>query len=575
MNKREVAHVLRVMGKLLDVKGEEAFKVRSYERAADSIMSGDYDLAGMAKAGRLLEIPNIGRNLEPKVRELILTGRSSFLERLTEEIPAGILDLLNVPGIGARTARLLYDSLGVKDLASLRAAISEHKVQALPGLGKKREELMAKGLDEIEKYAGRINLGLVLPLLDSLVLTLSELGIRSAVAGEARRFEETVGRLDLVMECRDHESPGDLIVRSGLVLEDMKAALQEAWDPQSKAFVLRTSFGVPLWVHVASHEDFAVRLMYATGPESYLRFMEKRAGERGYRLDAGGLFKGDERLELEGEAEIHDFLDMDDVPPEVRHRPEMAQAAAVRSLPQLVSVSDLRGDLHVHTTWSDGVASVEAMVQKAAGLGHSYIAITDHATPIKMIRGITAERLDDLIAEVRRVAAAYPRIRVLAGIEVDILKDGKLYLSDECLQKLDLVIASVHQDLGDSRGDLLRRLTEAARNPHVDVIGHPTGRLIGRRPGVKTGLMSLFEAASKHGTVLEISSSSERLDLPEPLVRDALRLGCLFSVSTDAHSPEGLESLSLGVNASARRAGLPPQAVVNTSPDPLSRLKGS
>jgi DNA polymerase (family 10) len=575
MNKREVAHVLRVMGKLLAVKGEEAFKVRSYERAADSIMAGDYDLAGMAKAGRLLEIPNIGRNLEPKVRELILTGRSSFLERLTEEIPAGILDLLNVPGIGARTARLLYDSLGVKDLASLRAAISEHKVQALPGLGKKREELMAKGLDEIEKYAGRINLGLVLPLLDSLVLTLSELGIRSAVAGEARRFEETVGRLDLVMECRDHESPGDLIVRSGLVLEDMKAALQEAWDPQSKAFVLRTSFGVPLWVHVASHEDFAVRLMYATGPESYLRFMEKRAGERGYRLDAGGLFKGDERLELEGEAEIHDFLDMDDVPPEVRHRPEMAQAAAVRSLPQLVSVSDLRGDLHVHTTWSDGVASVEAMVQKAAGLGHSYIAITDHATPIKMIRGITAERLDDLIAEVRRVAAAYPRIRVLAGIEVDILKDGKLYLSDECLQKLDLVIASVHQDLGDSRGDLLRRLTEAARNPHVDVIGHPTGRLIGRRPGVKTGLMSLFEAASKHGTVLEISSSSERLDLPEPLVRDALRLGCLFSVSTDAHSPEGLESLSLGVNASARRAGLPPQAVVNTSPDPLSRLKGS
>jgi DNA polymerase (family 10) len=575
MNKREVAHVLRVMGKLLAVKGEEAFKVRSYERAADSIMAGDYDLAGMAKAGRLLEIPNIGRNLEPKVRELILTGRSSFLERLTEEIPAGILDLLNVPGIGARTARLLYDSLGVKDLASLRAAISEHKVQALPGLGKKREELMAKGLDEIEKYAGRINLGLVLPLLDSLVLTLSELGIRSAVAGEARRFEETVGRLDLVMECRDHESPGDLIVRSGLVFEDMKAALQEAWDPQSKAFVLRTSFGVPLWVHVASHEDFAVRLMYATGPESYLRFMEKRAGERGYRLDAGGLFKGDERLELEGEAEIHDFLDMDDVPPEVRHRPEMAQAAAVRSLPQLVSVSDLRGDLHVHTTWSDGVASVEAMVQKAAGLGHSYIAITDHATPIKMIRGITAERLDDLIAEVRRVAAAYPRIRVLAGIEVDILKDGKLYLSDECLQKLDLVIASVHQDLGDSRGDLLRRLTEAARNPHVDVIGHPTGRLIGRRPGVKTGLMPLFEAASKHGTVLEISSSSERLDLPEPLVRDALRLGCLFSVSTDAHSPEGLESLSLGVNASARRAGLPPQAVVNTSPDPLSRLKGS
>lgn len=554
------------------IKGEDAFKVRSYGRAADSITAGDYDLEAMAKGGRLTEIPNVGRNLEPKIREMVLTGRSSFLERLAEEIPPGLLDLLNVPGIGAKTARLLHDSLGVKNLDDLKAALAEHKVQALPGLGKKREELMAKGLAEIEKYAGRASLGLVLPVMEDLLAALAEAGVRAEAGGELRRYEETVGGLDLVLTLRGSETPAALMERAGLVPAGSRDALEKAWDEAASVFTLKTSFGIPLRAHIAREEDFAARWTYATGPESYIEVLEARARQRGLSLKRDGLFKDDRLVRVRSDKELHEALGMQVVPPEVRHRPEIIEMAAQGELPALVRPEDLRGDLHVHTSWSDGTASVEAMVQKAVSLGYSHIAITDHATEIKMIRTLTPERLEEQVKEIRRVAAAYPQIRVLAGVEVDILKDGRLYLADEVLQGLDIVVASVHQDLSDSRGDLAARLTKAASNPHVDIIGHPIGRLIGRRSGFQAGLDTLFHVAAECGTALEINASPERLDLPEALANRAHHLGCSLAIATDAHSPEGLESLRLGVLASARRAALPPSAIINAGCDPLSRL---
>lgn len=573
MNKREAAHLLRTMGKLLAVKGEDAFKVRSYERAADSIMAGDYDLAEMARAGRLLEIPNVGRNLEPKIREMVLTGHSTFLERLAAEVPEGLIELLNVPGIGAKTARLLHDSLGIKNLQDLKAALAEHKVRSIPGLGTKREDIMAKGLAEIERYAGRINLGLALPFVGSLVSVLREVGARAEAAGEISRYEETVGGLDIVLDPGGRDF-GELMEKSGLVSSSGREALNSAWNADEGLYALGTSFHIPLRVHIACGDDFAARWTYTTGPGSYVEFLEKRAAEMGYSLNRLGLWREGRRVALSCDKGLHETLDLQYIPPELRHRPEASETALKKSLAPLVCPEDIKGDLHVHTSWSDGTAGIEAMVQKAVSLGYSCVAITDHATEIKMIKSVTPERLAEQAAEIRKVSEAYPGIRVLAGVEVDILKDG-LYLPDECLEKLDIVVASVHQDLGDSKGDLVNRLVRAAANPHVDVIGHPTGRLIGRRPGVQAGLLPLFQVASENGTALEINASPDRLDLPESLVREAREHGCRFAVCTDAHSPEGLESLSLGVYASARRAALPPAAVVNASRDPLLLLKGS
>ena len=574
MDKREIAHVFRTMGALLEIKGEDSFKVRSYERAAESLQHCDFDLAAMANEGRLTEIPGIGKNLEPKLRELALTGRSSFLERLVQEVPEGLLDLLRVPGVGPKTARLLHDALGVAGLSDLKKALAEHRVQRLPGLGRKREELMQKGLGEIEKYAGRLSLGIALPVLENLTATLSNLGIEAEIVGETRRYEETVAFLDALVLETEGEKPQETVLRSGILPAPDATALEQAWDAALGGFTFRTSFGVPLRLFFSPRREFRAQATALTGPDAFLHVLAKKAEERGYRFTRGCLFKGDRPLDIGSDEALFEALGAGYVPPELRHRSEFVEAAFALApgsedprIRELVSPNDIRGDLHVHTTWSDGTAGIEEMVQAARRLRYRYIAVTDHATEIKLIRGLTPERLPAQLAEIEGLRSKYPDIRILSGVEVDILKDGRLYLEDDVLAKLDVVVASVHQDIGNAHGEMQNRLVRAASNPNVDVIGHATGRLIGRRPGTQAGLVAVFQAASTHGTALEINSSPERLDLPEGLAALAMDAGARFAICTDAHSPESLLSIRYGVFASARRAGIPRDRVINTSPD--------
>ncbi len=558
MEKREIAHVLRTMGALLEIKGEDSFKVRSYEKAAESLLRNDFDLAAMAKEGRLLEIPGIGKNLEPKLKEMVLTGRSTYLERLLEEVPEGLLDLLRVPGVGAKTAKLLHDALGVAGLPDLKKALQEHRVQTLPGLGKKREELMQKGLTEIERYAGRLSLGMALPVLENLVDLLSGCDIQAQIVGETRRYEETVASLEVLLQEVPGETPAETVLRSGILPVPDLASLEQAWDKERGALVLRTSFGVPLRLFFRGRPAFWANAVRLTGPASFLDLLGKKAAERGTPLDS---------VEALDEQGVFRALGACYVPPELRHR----VLSVDRSFEwgEIVSPEDLQGDLHVHTSWSDGTAGIEDMVQNARRLGYRYIAITDHATEIRLINGLTPEKVLAQIAEIESLRPKYPDIEIFSGAEVDVLKDGRLYLADDLLAKLDVVVASVHQDIGDSHGELQNRLLKAARNPNVDVIGHPTGRLIGRRPGVQSGLEPVFQAAAECGTVMEINSSPERLDLPEGLAAEAFRAGCRFAVCTDAHSPMTMDSLRYGVYASARRAAITRDRVVNALPDPL------
>ncbi|HHW17656.1 MAG TPA: PHP domain-containing protein [Firmicutes bacterium] len=562
MDKREIAHVLRVIARMLEIKGEEAFKVRAYERAAESIERTSLQLEELAGEGRLHEIPGIGKNLEPKVREMVLSGRSSFLEKLMTEIPKGLLEVMQVPGIGPKTARLLYDTLGVKDLEDLEKAVLNHEIQKIPGLGPRREAMIAEGLSEVKKYSGRVTLGLALPFAEHLIAAFRDKGIEGQVVGEVRRCLETVSSIDLLLAVRG--DPTRALLRSGLQPFASEELLCQAWRAEDEAFVFNTSLGVRLRLYAVFPEDFGLKMFWLSGPREHLEWMVSLAVRRGYDFNPSGLFRESRKIEIPQEADLYGILGLPPIPPEVRHRLDLCELARSGERISLVDVDDIKGDLHIHTTWSDGVAGIEEMVRKARALGYKYVAITDHATRVKLINGLDPDRVLAQREEIRRISSRYPEIAVLSGVEVDILKDGSLCLPDEILSRLDIVIASIHQDIGDQRGDLAERLLRAIENPNVDVIGHPTGRLIGRRAGKSTGLEEVFEAAARRGTLMEINASPDRIDLSEDMALQAYRFGVKMIISSDAHSPEGMEDMRFGVLASAKRAGLPPAAIVNT-----------
>lgn len=564
MNKHEVAHILRTMAALLEIKGESSFKVRAYGRAADSIEHGDFPLEAMAQSGDLTGIPGIGKSLAPKVSEIVLTGRSAFLEDLVREVPAGLLDLLRVPGIGPRTARLLFDSLGVETLDDLEKALDNHEVQKLPGLGKKREELIAAGLREIRRYTGRLSLGMALPVAGDVVQRFQSAGCYGVVVGEVRRFLETVASIDILVMSACEKGPG-VIRETGIAGGAGDSLIRQAWNCEKSAFSFSTSFGVPLNVYFAEEDCLFAKALVLTGPESYICFVEEKARLAGYRLTEEGLFEGDRLVPVESERELCDLAKTWFIPPEARHREGLFESIGSGQL-RLIAPEDIMGDLHVHTVWSDGRSTLEEMVRAAIDQGYSYLAVTDHASALGLVNGLTPERLKAQLKEIQDVSRRFPDFRIYSGVEVDILRDGQLYLEDELLARLDVVIASVHDDVGDRAGEMINRLVKAAVNPHVDIIGHPTGRIIGRRPGATGDFRKVFQAAADSGTLLEINASPERLDLSEDMVYQAHRHGVKFAVSSDAHSADGLKVIDYGVLSCARRAGIPKGCVANAWP---------
>ena len=564
MHKYEIAHILREIGMLLEIKGEDAFKVRSYERAAESIEHGNYDLDALAQAGRLTDIPGIGPNLEPKIREMILTGRSSYLEKLSAEVPLGLLELVKVPGIGPKTAWILYENLSIDGLDALQHAVDNHLIQHVPGLGRRREETIAKGLSEIKEYANRLILGLAAPVTDYLLASFREVGVLGIAVGEVRRGVEAVSSIDILLQV----DPGDLLQNK--VLSNQRGVLREeeawkaAWDGEEGAFVFSTNLGVLLKIYTTQPERFGLASLLETGPSEFIEWFGDLAQKKGYHLAADGFLKNGEATPLYSEEQLFEVLKVEMIPPEVRHRPLFWEMAESGKTIELVDTSDIRGDLHVHTNWSDGVATVEQVVLKALELGYSYLAITDHATKIKVVRSLDIEKIDAQIEEVQRISMKYPGIKVFTGVEVDILKDGSLLVPDDVLSRLDVVVASIHQDISGSDYSVVDRLTTAARNPNVDIIGHPTGRFLGRRAGNWSEFEKLFQLSASNGTFLEINAFPERLDLPEELALSAASEGARLAISTDAHSPEGMEDIVYGVRCCARRAGLSASSIANT-----------
>jgi DNA polymerase (family 10) len=554
-----IARVLNEIGDLLEIKGENPFKIRAYRNAAETIAHLGESVAAMPPGARRA-VPGIGKDLAARLGELIDTGAIPYHRSLLEEFPPTILDLLRLQGVGPKTVALLYHGLGVRTLEDLEAAARAGRIRSLKGMGAKKETQILKALEERQRVAGRRLLAEATEAAAALVAALREHAPDAEIhpVGSLRRGCETCGDIDVVAA----GAPRSLMEAfTGYRLVERVLAHGE-----TKSSVLLWG-GFQADLRLVPRESLGAAQQYFTGSKAHNIALRDRAIGRGYKLNEYGLFRtdGDERVAGETEAGIYTALGLEFVPPELReNRGEMA-AAEARTLPRLIALESLRGDLHMHTTASDGRADAETMARAARAAGREYIAITDHSQSLAMANGLDEGRALAHAAHVRSLNGRIEGLTVLAGIECDIRPDGSMDLADDCLAQLDIVIASVHSAFTQDETQMTDRLLRAIANPWVDILAHPTGRLILKRDGYRFDVERVFAAAAAAGVAVEINSQVDRLDLDDTHARLAQSRGVKLVIDSDAHSPAALANLRWGAMV-ARRAWLQDQDVLNTLP---------
>jgi DNA polymerase (family 10) len=559
-----IARVLAEIGDLLEIKNENPFKIRAYRNAADTIAHLGEAVAALSAAERL-SIPGIGKDLAGKIAEILETGRSAYHQELLQEFPPTILDLLRLQGVGPKTVALLYRGLEIRTLEDLERAAREGRIRALKGMGAKKEALILKALEERQRFAGR---RLMPEAYDTAAALVGELRAHAPAAdismvGSLRRGCETCGDLDILAA---GAPPSLMEAFTGYRLVERVLARGE-----TKSSVLLWG-GFQADLRLVPAESRGAAQQYFTGSKAHNIVLRDRAIQRGLKLNEYGLFRVDDDARIAGDTEegIYEALGLALVPPELRENRGEVAAAEARALPALVTVHDLRGDLHMHTTQTDGRADAETMAIAARDAGLEYIAITDHSRAVAMANGVDEARALEQARAIRALNGRLDGITVLAGIECDIRPDGSLDLSEDCLSQLDIVIASVHSAFNQEPAEMTDRLLRALACPWVDVLAHPTGRLILKREGYRFDLEQVFRAAAAAGVALEINSQIDRLDLDDAHARLARERGLRLAIDSDAHSPSALGNVRWGVTV-ARRAWLEPGDVLNTRPLPELR----
>jgi DNA polymerase (family 10) len=557
MDNAGLARIFSDIGDLLEIKGANPFKIRAYRNAADIIGHMAERVADLTEAD-VRGIPGIGKDLAAKIRELVDTGELIYFDALRQEFPASILDMLRLQGVGPKTVGLLYAELGIETLDELEAAASDGRLRQLKGMGAKKEQLLLRSLAEHRSRVGRHLVGRA----DAIATRLTEyLRMEAPEAtifpvGSLRRGRETCGDIDLLAV-----NATDALMPHFTRFPDVERILGQG--PTKSSVLLRG--GVQVDLRVVAAESAGAAAQYFTGSKAHNIAVRDIALQRGLKLNAYGLFRVADGEYVAGAAEsdVYEALGLAYVPPELReHRGEIA-AAATRNLPHLVERSDLRGDLHSHTTATDGKADVETMATAARDAGLEYLAITDHSQALAMANGLDERRALAHATHIREVNSRLEGITLFAGIECDIRADGTLDLADDCLAELDLVVASVHSAFGQGEQEMTDRLLRAIESPFVDIIGHPTGRLLLRRDPYALNLERVLDAAARCGVAMEINSQIHRLDLSDSHARLARDRGVKLVISTDAHAPAAFELLRWGVTV-ARRAWLEPGDVLNT-----------
>ena len=559
MDNKQIARVFAEIADLLEIKAENGFKIRAYRSAADTIGAWP-DAVARIEEPQLRELPGIGKDLSKKVRELATTGACEYHAELLQQFPSTILDLLKLQGVGPKTVSLLYSALNITSVEELAAAARAGQLRKLKGMGAKKEAQILKSIEEREKDAGRHLLPDTAALLSDLLAYLSERapGIELIPVGSFRRGCETCGDID-ILAVGGEPSLMDLLIGH----PNVERVLGHG---ETKSSVL-LSGGFQADLRLVPAESRGAAMQYFTGSKSHNIVLRDRAIQHGYKLNEYGLFRVADESRVAGETEdgIYEALELAWVEPELRENRGEIEAASERRLPRLVTLGDLRGDLHMHTTATDGREEIAAMAAAAHRLGHSYIAITDHSKALAMANGLDESRALEHAARVRSLNGRFDGLTLLAGIECDILSDGSLDLADDCLAQLDIVIASVHSHFSQDEAQMTDRILKALANPWVDVLGHPTGRLLLKRDPYPLNMDLITAAAARDGVALEINSQGHRLDLNDSHAKLARERGAPLVISTDAHSAGALANLRWGVHM-ARRAWAGPGDVLNTRP---------
>lgn len=556
MKNSEVVAMLEETADLMEIAGENPFKARAYRRAAEAISALREPIEDLVKAKKLNTIEGIGESIARDITEFLQRGTTTRLEQLREKYPSQLRSLLEIQGIGPRTVAMLYDRLKITTIDQLEEAAKSGKLTKLPGMGEQKVKNILEGIQLWRQHQGRLPLYIAIEIAERIVNALKELPEVEQIlpAGSLRRWKETVGDLDILVATRKSQPIMDKFVS----LPEVQKVL--AHGPTKSSVLMENNFQVDL--RAVEPESFGAAAQYFTGSKAHNIALRNLALKRGLTVNEYGVFKEEtgEKVAGENEEGVYEAIGLIWIPPELREDRGELEAAMSGILPRLVTVEDIRGEIHCHSKWSDGFATVEEMAKAAMERGYEYVAITDHSPPMGW--GVKPDDYRRLIREIRATSEklGFP---ILAGIEVDIAPDGSLHMDEDILRQLDIVIAAVHSSMKMDIDAMTRRITKAMENPLVHIISHPTGRLINQRPPYEVRVDTLIDKARETGVALEINASPERLDLNDENARAAKEAGAMLSIGTDAHRPEHLDYIRFGI-AVARRAWCEPVNILNT-----------
>jgi len=557
MKNKELADLFERMADILEFKGENPFKISAYRKASRILGDLTQDIEEISEKGELKNIPGIGEGMAEKIVEYLKTGKISKFEEVRKGVSDELIAIMDIPGMGPKTLSMIHKEKGIGNLSQLERAVEDGSLVGLPGIGEKKVENIKRGIQLLKQSKGRMNLGMAFPVAKRIVETLRQKTGSKKIewAGSLRRMRENIGDIDILATGPDKEK----IVHSFTHLPEVKEVLASG---ETKASII-VEGGIQIDLRVVEEDSYGAALQYFTGSKAHNIHLRGIAKTRGIKINEYGVFKGERKIGGKEEKEVYKALGMDWIEPELREDRGEIEASQKGHLPKLVQESEIKGDLHIHSKWSDGTSSIEEIARAAQKRGYQYIAICDHSKSLKIAHGLDESRLIQQIEEIDCLNEKMKDFKILKGTEVDILPDGRLDLSEKVLKKLDLVIAAIHSGFKQEKGKMTKRIIRALESPFVHIVAHPSGRLLGARDPYEVEMDEVMEAAKQYRKSLEINAYFERLDLDDIHCRKAKEMGIQVAMGTDAHHLDQMWMISLGV-AVARRGWLETTDVLNT-----------
>lgn len=569
MKNQQIAEVFKQIADILEIKGENFFRIRAYRRAAQNIENLTEDIDVLLKEKKL-DIPGVGTDLSQKIQEMIDTGRLDYFDKIKKTIPSGLLEIMTIPGVGPKTTKLLYDNLSIDSVSKLERAAKKHKLRGVFGLKEKTEENILQGIELIKQGHSCILLSVAMAAAAEIMDKLKKLKLvkKINVAGSLRRKKQTIRDIDILISSTQEEKVIDEFCR----LAPVKKILAKG---QTKSAIL-TNNGIQVDLRVVKPDSFGAALVYFTGSKAHNIHIRELAKKRGLKINEYGVFleKTGKKVAGKTEQDVYKALNLAFIEPEMREDTGEVEASQKHKLPRLVTLADIKADMHMHSNWSDGAYSIEDMAKTAQKRGYTYIVITDHSQSLGIAHGLSPERLKQQINEIRALNKKFKNFKIFSGAEVDIKSDGSLDFEDKLLERLDVVLAAVHTGFKQSKEQLTQRIVKAMQNKFVNIIVHPFGRLINERASYELDFEQIIKAAKDTNTALEINSYPKRLDLDDVHVRRAKQMRVMLAIGTDSHTIEQMNMMELGISV-ARRGWLEKKDVLNclSQAEFLNRIK--